>query len=70
MYINQRAFNIALAKLEIPGIAVAKELGIHHTTLSRWVRRWYPVPDHYRPKLAEILEIKVSELFESENADE
>jgi len=65
--INQRILKVALAKKGLPAIAVARSLGIHHTTLSRWVRGWYEVPLNYRSKLAEILEVKLNELFPENN---
>lgn len=61
--IDEKIFRIALARLGIPAIAVANELGIHHTTFSRWLRGWYPVPEKLQPRLAEILEVRVDELF-------
>ena len=63
MYIHEREFNIALARKGLAAIAVARELGVHHTTLSRWVRGWYPVPKKYQSQIAEILEVHVDELF-------
>lgn len=63
---NERAFNIALARKNLSAIAVAREIGIHHTTLSRWVRGWYPVPLNYRSKLAEVLELAINDLFPPE----
>lgn len=37
---------------------------LHHTTFSTWVNGYYSVPEKYRAKLAEILEIIQEELFE------
>ncbi|MBI2335718.1 MAG: helix-turn-helix transcriptional regulator [Deltaproteobacteria bacterium] len=60
----EKVYLLALARLGLSSIAVAHELGVHHSTLSRWVRNWYPVPIAFRGRLAEILELNTQELFE------
>lgn len=63
MQINEKEFHLALARKGIPAIAVAREIGVHHTTFSRWIRGWYPIPEKYKSQIAEILEVKVETLF-------
>jgi hypothetical protein len=63
MFINERAFQIGLAQKGLTAIAVACKLNTHHTTLSRWVRNWYPIPEKYQCRLVEILEVPHSKLF-------
>lgn len=62
-YIAERIFQIALAKKGTAAIAIACEIGVHHTTLSRWVRNWYPIPEKYQQRLVEVLEVPRCELF-------
>lgn len=62
---NQKNFYIALIKLDQPQIWVAQELDIDPATVSRWVRGWQPVPKKYQSKLAEILEVRLEDLFSS-----
>lgn len=61
--LNKHEFRIALARKNLSAIAVAHEIGVHHTTLSRWVRGWYPIPEEYQSKIAKVLEIKIHDLF-------
>lgn len=65
MHIDRRTYEISLARKGLSSIAVAHEIGVHHTTLSRWVRGWYPVPLNFRSRLAEVLELPEKELFVS-----
>lgn len=60
---NTKLLRIALAKKEMPQIAVARAIGVDHSTFSRWTRGWYPVPDQYRKKLAEVLGVDEASLF-------
>lgn len=69
MQINRRVFEIALARQGRPSIAVAREIGIHHSTMSRWVRGWYPVPQQLRHRLAAVLDLSIAELFSEEQSD-
>ncbi|PIR24839.1 MAG: hypothetical protein COX62_05810 [Deltaproteobacteria bacterium CG_4_10_14_0_2_um_filter_43_8] len=63
MKLNERSYQIALARKGFSSIAVSIEIGIHHTTLSRWVRGWHEVPKNFRSRLAEVLEVNESDLF-------
>lgn len=64
MIINEREFEIALARKGTTSIEVARELGLHHSTLSRFKRGHYPIPKEMATRLAEILEISTNLLFE------
>lgn len=61
--INLEILRIALAKKNLSQIAAARFLGVDHGTFSRW-KRWYPVPEKYRSKLAHLLDVRENELFE------
>jgi len=54
---------VALAKLNLPQIALARQLGVDHGTFSRWKRGWYPVPERFRGRLASILGVDEIQLF-------
>jgi hypothetical protein len=60
---DENVLRIALAKLNVPQIAIAKALGVCHGTFSRWKRGWYPVPKKYREKIAEALQVEEEALF-------
>ena len=59
---NIEVLRIALAKKNLSQIAVARALGVDHGTFSRW-KRWYSMPQKYRSKLANILDVDEKELF-------
>ncbi len=61
---NEQTLRVALAKKGIPQVALARMIGVDHSTFSRWKKGWYPVPEKYRSKLAKILNVRKSELFE------
>lgn len=60
---NEQALRIALAKLNLPQIALAKRIGVDASTFSRWRRGWYPVPQEYRTHLIKILKVDERDLF-------
>ncbi len=60
---DTQLFWMALAKKGIPAIALARRIGVHHSTMSMWARGHYSVPDKYKSKIAEELEVEESQLF-------
>jgi len=60
---DNNVLRVALAKLNLPQIALARQLGVDHGTFSRWKRGWYPVPERYRGQLAAILGVDEKDLF-------
>lgn len=62
-FLNPKAFKIALAQAELPAIAVARELGVHHSTISCWARGYYSVPEKYHSSLLSILKVSSADLF-------
>ncbi len=63
---NTTLFRIALAKAGLPAIAIARKIGVHHSTLSCWVRGYYLVPEHQRLKISKLLNLSVDQLFPEE----
>jgi len=60
---NQQVFRIALARKGIPQIALAKEIGIHPSTMNRYVKGWFQVPTEIQEKIAKTLGVSVETLF-------
>lgn len=66
---DKTLFKIQLIKIGKPAVQVAREIPVDPSTLSRWVRGWYPVPQQLRRRLAEILDLSVAELFSEEQSN-
>lgn len=66
---NNEILRVALAKKNMPQIALARALGIDHGTFSRWKRGWYSVPIKYRARLAQLLGVEESDLFPESSID-
>lgn len=60
---DQRIFKISLAQRGFSQIALANRVGVHPSTLSRYVRGWQTVPDNMRDRLSKALGVSVARLF-------
>lgn len=56
-------FRVALARLNLPAIAIARRVGVHHSVLSAWVHGYYDVPRRFRRRLAKALRVRTPDLF-------
>ena len=67
MFIDERVFEIALARRGLSSIAVSVELGLANSTISRWKCGWIAVPEVYQSRLVEVLGVNKKKLFTKNN---
>lgn len=60
---DEKVFRVALARLGQPQIWVAHKLDRDPATVNRWARNWQQVPEQMQSRIAELLEVRMTELF-------